>query len=202
MLFYGSKIFSGVFISLITGGNSSLRTTWIYNLINVAVGLCGYYIGSLLIDHKLYGRKWMQANGLAALFILFLICAVLYPVRAPRVAFPPSNTDDPLQQLTVPGQGVRWFQALFFLSSFFTQFGPNITSYLLAAEVYPATIRSTCHGSSAAMGKLGALLPAVLYSYLPNRTKFWCVEPLPAPPTCADVPAAGLCAGSACSAGP
>lgn len=156
-VFYGAKIFSGVFISIITGGTATLGETWLWNLVSIGVSLVGYYMGALLIDHKLYGRKWMQANGLLAIFILYLIAAALYP------------------QLTQPGSGVRWFQTIYFLSSFFTQFGPNTTSFLLAAEVYPASIRATAHGVSAATGKLGALLPAVLYNYIDSRTKFWFV---------------------------
>jgi hypothetical protein len=42
----------------------------------------------------------------------------------------------------------------------------------VAAEAYPASIRSTAHGFSAACGKLGALLPAVLYNYIDNRECF------------------------------
>jgi hypothetical protein len=63
-----------------------------------------------------------------------------------------------------------------FFSSFWNQFGPNSTTFLLAAEAYPTAIRSTAHGFSAAWGKLGALAPAVLYNYIGNRTKFWVVS--------------------------
>ena len=42
-----------------------------------------------------------------------------------------------------------------------------------AAEVYPAPIRGTAHGVSAAIGKLGALAPTILYNYVDNQTKFW-----------------------------
>lgn len=159
VLFYGSKIFSGVFIEIITGTSGNIKVTWLYNLLNVGISLVGYYLGALLIDHKQYGRKWMQANGLLAIFVIFLICAVLY------------------NKLAEPGAGSRWFMALYFLSSFFTQFGPNTTSFLLAAEVYPATVRSTAHGVSAATGKMGALLAAVVYNYIGSRTKFIFVVP-------------------------
>ncbi|KAN0063761.1 hypothetical protein ACQY0O_003811 [Thecaphora frezii] len=155
--FYGNKIFSGVFISIITGGSASLGTTWLYNLINVGVSLVGYYMAAFFIDHKQYGRKWMQANGFVADFILFIIAAAMY------------------NALTEPGSGIRGFQAIYFLSSFWNQFGPNATTFLLAAEVYPASIRATAHGFSAAFGKLGALAPAILYNYIDNHTKFWVV---------------------------
>ncbi len=46
---------------------------------------------------------------------------------------------------------------------------------LAAAEVYPSSVRSTAHGMSAAVGKLGALTPTILFNYISNRTKFWVV---------------------------
>lgn len=156
--FYGNKIFSGVFINIITGGNSNLETIWVYNLYNIIVSLVGYYMAALLMDHKQYGRKWMQANGFVADFILFILGAALYG------------------PLTKAGAGIKGFQAIYFLSSFFNQFGPNSTTFLLAAEVFPASIRATSHGVSAAVGKLGALAPAILYNYIDNHTKFWVVS--------------------------
>lgn len=68
--------------------------------------------------------------------------------------------------------GVKSFQAMYFLSSFFNQFGPNAVTFLVAAEVYPTPIRATAHGFSAACGKLGALLAAVMYNYITTRQKF------------------------------
>ncbi|MCO5566073.1 hypothetical protein L7F22_019749 [Adiantum nelumboides] len=161
VLFYGSKIFSGVFIAQITGstGPSSLKTNWLYNLLNVGISLVGYYLGALLIDHKQYGRKWMQTNGLLVIGVIFAICAGAWDT------------------FVKPGPPTKAFMALYFLSSFFTQFGPNVTSFLLAAEVYPAVVRSTAHGLSAASGKAGALMVAVLYNYIDNRTKFFVVFP-------------------------
>lgn len=67
------------------------------------------------------------------------------------------------------------FQAMYFLSSFFNQFGPNAVTFLVAAECYPTPIRATAHGFSAAVGKLGALLASVLYNYIDTQTKFYVV---------------------------
>lgn len=67
------------------------------------------------------------------------------------------------------------FQAMYFLSSFFNQFGPNAVTFLVAAEVYPTPIRATAHGFSAACGKLGALLAAVMYNYITTQMKFYVV---------------------------
>jgi PHS family inorganic phosphate transporter-like MFS transporter len=41
---------------------------------------------------------------------------------------------------------------------FSLSFGPNVTTFVLPAETYPHTIRSTFNGMSAALGKLGAVV--------------------------------------------
>lgn len=72
-------------------------------------------------------------------------------------------------------KGVHAFQAMYFLSSFFNQFGPNAVTFLVAAEVYPIPIRATAHGVSAAVGKMGALTAAVMYNYITINQKFYVV---------------------------
>jgi hypothetical protein len=64
---------------------------------------------------------------------------------------------------------------MYFLSSFFNQFGPNSVTFLVAAEVFPTPVRATAHGFSAAAGKAGALLASVLYNYIDTQTKFYFV---------------------------
>lgn len=45
-------------------------------------------------------------------------------------------------------------QFIYYLSSFFVQFGPNATTFLLAGEVFPTEARGLAHGISAAVGKV------------------------------------------------
>lgn len=71
--------------------------------------------------------------------------------------------------------GIHAFQAMYFLSSFFNQFGPNSVTFLVAAEVFPTSVRASAHGFSAAIGKLGALTAAILYNYIDTKTKFMVV---------------------------
>lgn len=78
------------------------------------------------------------------------------------------------QYYTSPA-GIRAFQAMYFLSSFFNQFGPNSVTFLVAGEVFPTQIRASAHGFSAMIGKAGALLASVLYNYIDNQTKFYVV---------------------------
>ena len=49
---------------------------------------------------------------------------------------------------------------LYALTFFFANFGPNSTTFILPAEVFATKFRSTLHGISASMGKLGAVVGA------------------------------------------
>lgn len=157
IFFYGNKIFQGKFISVITGkyGADVVFTNWMWNLVNIGVSLVGYYLAALFIDNKFYGRSRMQTVGFMADFILFIAAAADYG--------------------SLSKSQPHAFMAIYFLSSFFQQFGPNATTFLLAAEVFPAPIRSTAHGVSAAVGKLGALTATIAYNYIDTETKIWVV---------------------------
>ena len=156
--FYGNQIFRNVFLTLVTSSSNQVLTLWLYNMINVGCELVGYHLAALLIDHKAYGRKKMQAVGFIMSFILFIIAAAIFPI------------------LDKKGAGGHAFEFIYFFSSFWIQFGPNSTTFLLAGEVYPAPVRATAHGFSAAVGKCGALTATVLYNYIGSRTKFWVVS--------------------------
>jgi PHS family inorganic phosphate transporter-like MFS transporter len=58
------------------------------------------------------------------------------------------------------------FVALYSLTFFFANFGPNATTFVVPAEIFPARFRSTCHGISSASGKLGAMVGAFGFLYL------------------------------------
>ncbi|CAM8982215.1 unnamed protein product [Rhodiola kirilowii] len=52
------------------------------------------------------------------------------------------------------------FIVMYSLTFFFANFGPNATTFVIPAEIFPARLRSTCHGISAAAGKAGAMIGA------------------------------------------
>lgn len=47
---------------------------------------------------------------------------------------------------------------LYVLGQIAFNFGPNSTTYMLPAEIFPTRYRATCHGLSAGAGKLGSIL--------------------------------------------
>jgi Sugar (and other) transporter len=156
VFFYGNKLFQSEFLGVILPGEASIMPSWLYNLLNCGVGLCGYYLASFLVDSKLYGRKWMQQVGFLLCFILFVVPGFNYHYYTEKAH-------------------IKSFQAMYFLSSFFNQFGPNCITFLVAAEVFPAPIRASSHGFSAACGKLGALMASLIsvYTTVELRFKIW-----------------------------
>jgi hypothetical protein len=68
------------------------------------------------------------------------------------------NSQYPLWALTALALNVIVLYALTFFSA---NLGPNTTTFILPAELFPARFRSTCHGISAAAGKVGALVGSV-----------------------------------------
>lgn len=57
------------------------------------------------------------------------------------------------------------FVVMYSLTFFFCNFGPNATTFVVPAEIFPARLRSTCHGISAAAGKAGAIVGAFGFLY-------------------------------------
>ena len=55
------------------------------------------------------------------------------------------------------------FVLLYGISYFFTEFGPNTTTFIYPAEIFPVEVRTTGHGISAGAGKLGAFAGAFLF---------------------------------------
>jgi hypothetical protein len=51
-------------------------------------------------------------------------------------------------------------------SYFFTEFGPNSTTFVYPAEIFPVRARTTGHGIAAAAGKLGGFFGVFLFPIL------------------------------------
>jgi PHS family inorganic phosphate transporter-like MFS transporter len=68
----------------------------------------------------------------------------------------------------VPGMttAVAPFLIAYGISYFFTEFGPNVTTFVLPGELFPTRIRATGHGISAGIGKLGAFIGVFLFPVL------------------------------------
>jgi MFS transporter, PHS family, inorganic phosphate transporter len=61
------------------------------------------------------------------------------------------------------------FIAFYALCFFFSNWGPNTTTYVIPSELFPTAYRSTAHGISAASGKLGATIGAFGFGAIQNQ---------------------------------
>jgi MFS family permease len=68
----------------------------------------------------------------------------------------------------VPGMttAVAPFLLVYGVSYFFTEFGPNVTTFVLPGELFPTQVRATGHGISAGIGKFGAFIGVFLFPVL------------------------------------
>jgi hypothetical protein len=147
--FYGNKLFQSTFILTLTGDNTTLVQFSMAATLNAAVALCGYYGAAFLLDCPWIGRLRLQMWGFLLTGSLFVACGFLYN-RLSSTAL----------------------VAMYLTSSFVGQLGPNATTFLIPTEIFPTEMRTFCHGISAASGKLGALLAAVLFNYLSQLDMF------------------------------
>lgn len=98
------------------------------------IALPGYWIATALIDHL--GRRRLQLYSFGLMIVSYVACgAAMGALHHHR--------------------GV--FFALYGLSFFVAQ-GANVVTYVLPSELFPTTIRATCHGIAAASGRVGAAL--------------------------------------------
>ncbi|KAJ7965169.1 Phosphate transporter [Quillaja saponaria] len=125
----------------------------------------GYWFTVFLVDK--IGRFIIQLGG----FLLMSICMVILGTHYGQYRGEKNkcSSDSPKDFC---GGNTTMFVVLYGLTLFFANFGPNSTTFIVPAEIFPARFRSTCHGISAAAGKAGAIIGAfVVQSYTSNTDK-------------------------------
>ncbi|KAL5784661.1 hypothetical protein ACOSQ2_007053 [Xanthoceras sorbifolium] len=107
------------------------------------IALCstvpGYWFTVALIDKM--GRFAIQLMGFFFMTVFMFALAI------------------PYHHWTLPDNRIG-FVVMYSFTFFFANFGPNATTFVVPAEIFPARLRSTCHGISAAAGKAGAMVGA------------------------------------------
>jgi len=146
--------FGGVSAGKITSGAeiyNNLRQLSIGNIIISVGGLIpGYYATILFIDS--WGRKPIQLMGFSVCIVIFCAMGFGYDKLI--------NSDN--------AGNAKGFVVLYCLVSFFLNFGPNSTTFVVPGEAYPTRYRSTAHGISAACGKAGSIVAQVGFASLKN----------------------------------
>ena len=108
-------------------------------LIFTVFALPGYILAILFMDK--IGRKAIQITGFVVMGTAFLLMGII-----PEVV-----------------KNFQIFLILYGTSYFFTEFGPNTTTFVIPSELFPTRYRATGHGFSSGMAKLGAFLGVLLF---------------------------------------
>ncbi|PMD31235.1 MFS general substrate transporter [Hyaloscypha variabilis F] len=152
--FYGLGMNSPKIITTIWYGENA-PPTQIYSLIthnvwqSLIIVSLGAIIGSAItfVAIDKLGRRNIQINGFFWLFILFVVIGGsfnhLYDIG-----------------------GTSAIIVLYILCQIFFNFGPNTTTYIMPAELFPTRYRGLCHGISAAFGKLGSVVAQLFLAYI------------------------------------
>ncbi len=143
MALYGTSVFSGTISQALVPFHTAVGKV-LGAGVPLLIGVPGYFIAATLVDKV--GRKALQIAG-------FLIAAAVY---APMT----------LYFYGLMHVSSYLIYAAFGLSLTALNLGPNTTTFILPAEVYPVRYRSTGHGISAAAGKVGAAITTLLFPIL------------------------------------
>ncbi|KAH8480531.1 hypothetical protein Peur_062634 [Populus x canadensis] len=128
------------------------------SLIALVAIVPGYWFTVFLVDR--IGRFIIQLGGFLMMSIFMAILGFKYgDLRGEKNACGPDSKKD------FCGGHPIMFTVLYGLTFFFANFGPNSTTFIVPAELFPARFRSTCHGISAASGKAGAIIGAFVVQY-------------------------------------
>ncbi|XP_062189932.1 probable inorganic phosphate transporter 1-4 [Phragmites australis] len=131
---------------------SALEEAYRVSRAQAIIALCGtlpgYWFTIAFID--VVGRKAIQFLGFAMMTGFMLFIAALY------------------DNLTSPSRRI-WLVVMYTFTFFFTNFGPNSTTFIVPAEIFPAHLRTTCHGISAAAGKVGAIVGTFGFMYAAQK---------------------------------
>jgi MFS transporter, PHS family, inorganic phosphate transporter len=102
----------------------------------------GYFVAAAMMDR--IGRKTIQILGFAMMAMSFAAIAVIPGIE--KLIYP--------------------FLIVYGVSYFFTEFGPNATTFVYPAELFPVEGRTTGHGIASAAGKLGGFIGVFLFPIL------------------------------------
>jgi PHS family inorganic phosphate transporter-like MFS transporter len=139
--YYGVSLNNAVILEVIGYSTKGAHNTYeiLYNtavgnmIIVLAGAVPGYWVTVFTVDT--IGRKPIQFMGFTILTVLFVVMGFAY--------------------FHIPPNGLL---AIFVLAQFFFNFGPNATTFIVPGECFPTRYRSTSHGISAAMGKIGSII--------------------------------------------
>ncbi|KAI8579653.1 hypothetical protein K450DRAFT_240832 [Umbelopsis ramanniana AG] len=144
---YPSGVFSTTILDVVVAPGSPLIQTAGWNTLLYAFYLPGAVAGALLVDR--IGRRKTMSLGFIAQGIIGLIMGGCLNLLV-KNCFP-------------------MFVVMYGLFLMMGELGPGDTIGLVSAEIWPTSVRGTCYGISAAVGKVGATVGTLAFQPLIER---------------------------------
>ncbi|MBV8146307.1 MAG: MFS transporter [Gammaproteobacteria bacterium] len=137
--YYGNTVSAPLVLGAVMPHQDLIHKTLAQLCIFAVAALPGYFVAALTMDRL--GRKPIQVMGFLMMALCFTALALIPGI----------------ERLVVP------FLIIYGVSYFFTEFGPNATTFVYPAEVFPVETRTTGHGIASATGKIGAFVGVFLF---------------------------------------
>ncbi|MCL4497670.1 MAG: MFS transporter [Deltaproteobacteria bacterium] len=142
--FYGNSISWPLVMKSVIPNATFIQGLALSTIVFVVFAAPFYWLAAFSMD-KL-GRKFIQILGFLGMAICYLIISL--------TSF--------AGYMLIPAM----FVMIFGLSYVFTEFGPNVTTFVYPSEVFPTPVRGFGDGISAGTGKFGAFLGTLLFPFL------------------------------------
>lgn len=144
---FPNGVFSGTIISSVTSkSDNSLRSTAEWQLLLGAIALPGVFLGAYLCDRL--GRKNVMMLGFSGYLVFGLIIGCAY---------------DKITGI------IPLFVVFYGLMQSSGNLGPGDMLGLISSESYATSVRGTCYGLSAAVGKAGAAVGTQAFTPIQDR---------------------------------
>jgi MFS transporter, PHS family, inorganic phosphate transporter len=164
VLFYGNTLFQPIVIQAIFGSriHHDMNPT---SVLQSMIAVPGYIVSSCVISSaktletnrkgKKYdiarSPKYVMLQGFLIMSILYLIIGTMWNV------------------LVSSRQSSYILIVMYGLTFFFSNYGPNTSTFILPSLIYSKKCRSSLNGISAACGKLGAFIGAMFFDIIVQR---------------------------------
>ena len=129
--YYGNTVSSPMVLHALAPQETLLAQTLTQLAVFAVAAVPGYFVAAAFIDRM--GRKPIQVLGFAMMGGAFLAMALIPHIQ----------------------QILYGFLIIYGISYFFTEFGPNATTFVYPSELFPVEGRTTGHGIASGAGKIG-----------------------------------------------
>jgi len=140
--YYGNTVSSPPVLHAVSPNDNLMTETLTQLAIFAIAAVPGYFVAAAMMDRM--GRKTIQILGFAMMALSFAAMALIPGIE--KLVYP--------------------FLIVYGISYFFTEFGPNATTFVYPAELFPVAARTTGHGVASATGKLGGFVGVFLFPIL------------------------------------